>query len=115
MPLFRCLECNREFEALKPACAECGVDPEKDARDVGVVQEIKTHHFDPPSRREGRGMGHAACDPKLKVGHPACMFTGEPSSVNCPKCKASEAFVAAGGLSNGAVAMKTGPLPKTGG
>jgi DNA-directed RNA polymerase subunit RPC12/RpoP len=112
MPLYRCLECNRQFEAAKPVCAECGIDPEKDKRDEGVVVELMTIHFDPPTKRAGRGHNYAACDPKLKVGHPRCQFTSEPDAVNCAKCKETEAFKASGGFSNGAVPMKVGPLKK---
>ena len=112
MPLYKCYQCGKVFDAAKPVCEACGIDAEADVRDTDVVQELKLHHFDPPSRRAGRGLGYAACDPKIKVGAPKCMFTGEPDAVNCPKCKATEVYVAANGVSNGAVAMKVGPLPK---
>lgn len=101
MPLFRCLECRAEFEATQPACVACGIDPAADQRDADMVVPLMVHHFDAPGRRAGRGVGFAACNPKLKVGSPKCMFTGEPGSVNCPKCKLTEVFLAAGGLSAG--------------
>lgn len=101
MPLFRCTACQGEFEAARPACAACGLDPEADPRDKGAVVSLVTVHFDAPGRRPGVGVGHAACDPRLKVGRPRCAFSGEPSAVNCPKCKATEAFAAAGGDSAG--------------
>lgn len=110
MSLFRCLECRAEFEAPVPACAACGIDPAKDPRDADLVAPLVTIHFDPPHRRKGRGMGHAACNPGLKVGHPGCAFTGEPLAVNCAKCKASAAFVAAEGAGNG-IAPNLGSRP----
>lgn len=93
MPLFRCLECNTDFEAAKPACAACGIDPEQHPRDAGVVVPLIPIHFDAPGRRAGVGVGYAACDPKLKVGRPKCGFTGERDAVNCAKCKLTDAFL----------------------
>lgn len=110
MKMFRCLQCNREFEAEKPACVECGVDSQKDPADRGIVQEIAMIHFDPPSRRPGQGLGYAACDSKKKIGTPKCQFTGEPTAVTCKACQESEAFKAADGMSNGPAAMKVGKL-----
>lgn len=104
--LFRCLNCAKDFEAEKPACAGCGVDPAADPRDAGLIVPLVLTHFDPPAQRVGRGRGHAACDPKLRVGSPRCAFTGEPAAVNCPDCQKAEAFVASDGVSNGAEAMK---------
>jgi hypothetical protein len=111
MPLFRCLECRKEFEAALPACTACGIDPAADPRDADLVVPLVTVHFDPPTRRTGRGCGHAACDPKLKVGAGAA-FSGEPRAVNCAACKASAPFVASGGVANSFVNL---PLTPKGG
>ncbi len=109
MPLFRCLECRAKFEAAAPGCAACGIDPAARREDEGVVVQLVVTHFDPPTKRAGRGKGHAACDPKVKVGRPGLAFTGEPDAVNCPACKAGAEFMAAGGVSNGAVPLRVGP------
>lgn len=105
--LFRCLNCAKDFEAEKPACAGCGVDPAADPRDADLIVPLVPTHFDPPSKRVGRGRGHAACDPKLRVGAPRCAFTGEPVAVNCAACQKTEEFIAADGFSSGPVDMKT--------
>lgn len=110
--LYRCLVCTREFEADKPACEACGIDPATDPRNKDVIVPLVTHHFDPPSKVPGRGLGHAACNPRLRIGTPKCAFTGEPESVNCAACKASAQFLAADGLSAGAVEI---PLTPKGG
>jgi len=112
MPLYRCLECRAEFEADKPACARCGIDPATDPRDADIVVPLVTVHFDPPSKRRGRGLGHAACDPQIRFGAVGAAFTSEPGSVNCAACKASEVFLAAGGASNGVAKF---PLTRKGG
>ncbi len=105
MPLYRCLSCGGQFEAAKPACAVCGIDPAADPRDGEAIVELVLHHFDPPSKRPGRGLGCAACNPKIRVGVPKCAFTGEPEHVNCAACRATAAYAAANGASNGAAAL----------
>lgn len=93
MPLYRCLNCRREFELDKPACSHCGLDPAADPRDAQSLVELVVIHFDAPHRSvTGRGVGHAACDPKLKVGS-GVVATGEKKAVNCRKCKASPAYL----------------------
>lgn len=93
MALFRCNLCKREFEAAKPACANCELDPAKDPRDAELLVELKTIHFDAPTRIPGRGVGFAACDSKKRTGVGSDQFSGEKTSVNCPKCKASAAYL----------------------
>ena|SRR6185437_11427644 len=90
--LFRCNMCKREFEAAKPACTDCGLDPAKQPRDAHLLVELVTIHFDAPTKVPGRGVGHAACDPRKKVGFGH--FSGERRAVSCPACKASPAFMA---------------------
>ncbi len=118
MPLYRCLECQREFEAAKPACAECGIDPATNPGDAGAVVPLVLIHFDPPTKRAGRGLGYAACDARVKVGAPKCGFSGHPKAVNCPRCKATEAFLAAGedgsGLVDAVAERRVGPVSGTG-
>jgi len=105
MRLFRCRNCNREFRADVPACEACGLDAAKDPRDAELVVPLALIHLDPPTHVEGRGRGHAACDPKLKAaakdpralapGEPVVMFTSEPTAANCPACKVTPEYAAA--------------------
>lgn len=97
MPLYRCTNCQnpdtgldgRDFEAAKPLCPHCDAD----ARDVVAIATI---HFDPPSKRRGRGENVAACNPAIKVGRGKdVMFSGEREAVTCPACRASAKFAAA--------------------
>ncbi len=104
MKLFRCYNCKREFEAAAPACTPCGIDPVAHPRDAGIVVPLVLHHFDPPGRRPGVGLNHAACDPKIKAGTRGLAFTGEAEHVNCPKCKLTEAYKLA--LEGGAAASE---------
>jgi hypothetical protein len=104
VPLYRCLHCKAEFDAPRPACAACGLDPAKDPRDASQFAEMAVVHFDPPSHVEGRGKGFAACDPKVRYGGDR-RFTGEPAAVTCPACKTSEALAAAGSAHNGVLNM----------
>lgn len=92
MPLYRCTSCQAEFPADRPVCAACEVDPAKDPRHAGVVLELVTIHYDPPTRIAGRGQNAAACNPRLQVGTTKDRFTGEKDVVNCPACRASEPY-----------------------
>ena len=96
MPLFRCTVCRRDFEGDRAKCDPCGIDPLLNPRHADRVIPLVTVHLDPPSHVPGIGLGHAACDPAVKTGRPGEAFTGEKSAVNCPRCKASEAFRADG-------------------
>ncbi len=95
LKLYRCLNCKREFEADKPACEPCGLDPAKNPRDAQYVAELTVVHFDPPTKVVGRGKNYAACDPRLKIGRPDTQFTGEPTAVTCKACKAVAEYRAA--------------------
>lgn len=112
MPVFRCLNCKNEIEALSPSCAACELDPAKNPGDADYFAKVETMHFDPPTKVAGRGKNFAACNPKLKVGAAGHRFTGDPEVVNCAACKASEAFLAANGETNGVAAIKLQPVPK---
>lgn len=112
MRLFRCRNCNREFRADVPACEACGLDAAKDPRDEGVVVEMVTIHFDPPTKVVGRGQGHAACDPRIKVGTPGVVFTGDRGVANCEACKTSVAFARADESLIGMAAIPIGKLPE---
>lgn len=91
MSLFRCSNCGKTFEAKRPACAACGIDPAKDPRAAGIVHRLETIHYDPPHDViRHRGKGHLACDPKKPVaGNRA---TGEPSVVNCARCRETDSW-----------------------
>lgn len=112
MPIYRCDNCGNEAEHATPKCVPCGLDPKADPRDAASLTELQTIHFDPPHATvKGRGLGVAACDPKLRVGAPACVATGERAHVTCPKCKAAPAYAAAEGVAVGpSEAMRLGPV-----
>jgi len=79
-----------EFEATKKGLCPCGLEV-SDPKNSGVIFERVAIHFDAPTQFVHRGTGFAACDPLLKVPGPAgVMFTGDPTCVTCPACKASE-------------------------
>jgi hypothetical protein len=87
--LWRCNNCGRVFEADAPACLTCGIDQAQDGRLAGIVVPVATIHFDPPHpRARGRGQGRLACDPKRAVA--GSRATGEPSVVNCARCRESD-------------------------
>lgn len=99
MPLFRCNSCQppRVFEADRPTCAECELDPAKDARHGRFFDQLLIIHYDPPTNVKGIGQNVAACNPKVKVGRQgrhttADRFTGDKSAVTCPRCKATEVY-----------------------
>lgn len=101
---WRCYNCNNDkgdpgldFYGDKPICPKCGLDG-TNQRYRGLFAALKVIHFDAPdpalakgSGRHTRGIGHAACDPKLKVG--TVQATGEPTVVNCPACRESQAWI----------------------
>lgn len=95
MNLYRCHHCGAEFEADRPRCEPCGIDPQKDPRTARFIQKLETVHFDPPSKFRGLGQGHAACNPALKVGLQATHATGEPAAVTCRRCQATDTWKAA--------------------
>jgi len=90
MKLFRCLNCAGEsrergageFAAESGVCRKCKLSGEH-------VVELECIHYDPPSGVPGRGMRHAACDDKIKIGQYGLMMTGEPSAVTCRACMKS--------------------------
>lgn len=84
---------GREFEADPEACiCECGWEWKNEIVRQGYMQELIILHFDPPSEFPNRGLRHLACDPKTAVGSSGSRATGEPSVVNCPRCKETDAF-----------------------
>lgn len=94
MKRYRCTNCNTDFVADKPACANCDIDPATDPRAVGIIHPLVTIHYDPPHPKiKRRGLGHRACDPSKPIG--AGRGSGEPGSVNCEACKATPAYQAA--------------------
>lgn len=84
-----------EFEANNKGSCPCGLEI-ADPRNHGTIFERVAIHFDAPTQFVSRGTGFAACDPLLKVpGKAGVMFTGDPTCVTCPACKASESHKAA--------------------
>lgn len=99
MGLYRCTHCTppRTFEADRPVCEVCNLDPKKNPRHAGFIDALLIIHFDPPSNVRGIGLNAAACNPKKKVGQlgsgpTAERLTGEKAAVTCPACKATAAF-----------------------
>lgn len=93
MGLYRCEHCGKTFEADRPACKPCRIDPVADPRHAKYLTPLLTIHFDPPTHLDGLGRGHLACNPAAKVaGNRA---TGEPSVVNCAACRATAEWKAA--------------------
>ncbi len=100
---FRCYNCDNEhgnpgldFLGDEPKCPQCGLDG-TDKRYKHLFAALKVIHFDAPdpslvkgSGRITRGVGHAACNPEIKVGK--VMASGEPNAVNCPACKDTEVW-----------------------
>lgn len=92
MKLFRCLCCpgddgkGLEFEANKQVCPTCGADG-------GLVVELATIHYDPPSKWPNKGLNVAACDSKIRVGQPGLMMSGLPAAVTCKACKLTAIWI----------------------
>ncbi len=118
--LFRCTNSHctdeagkpQEFEftptlqALDPQCPKCKTVA-NDPKYGGVIVRLVKTHFDPPSHIGGMGKGFRACDETkpiqvggdivtgLEAPNPFHNGTGVLGAVNCPQCKASEAYQAA--------------------
>lgn len=86
MKRFRCYNCTHEFIAKEPLCLKCGLDG-REPRYATHVVEIKTIHYDPPSKVYGVGMGCRACDQNTPINRGR--GTGIAKIVNCDACKES--------------------------
>lgn len=99
---YRCLNCNTEFVADKPACAGCDIDGSTDPVAKNVIVPLVVIHYDPPHPKiKNRGRGHRACDPHVPIGKGR--GSGEPAVVNCEACQATTVFqeaVQAGALNS---------------
>lgn len=99
MKRYKCWNClddrnmpGREFEADKPVCPTCGLDPVKHPEGKGLLVEIKPCHFVPPHPViKSRGTGKRACDGK-PVGTASQPCTAEPPVVTCRACQQSDEF-----------------------
>lgn len=89
MPLYRCNNCGKEFEATRPACATCNIDPKVDPRFHAIVVRIETIHFDPPSHVRHFGIGKRPCDGKSIKGG---MATAVPAVVTCKRCRDTDVW-----------------------
>lgn len=84
--LWRCNNCGGSFEHDRQECRACGIDAAAEPRFAGVVIPVETIHYDPPHPVvRGHGTGFLACDPSRRVA--GSRATGEPSVVNCPRCR----------------------------
>lgn len=79
------------FQACCPDCGTKNTDP-----DGGNVVPILVIHYEGRKNVKnpnGRGTGHIACDHTKKTATSDTLrYTGEPSVVNCPACKATKEF-----------------------
>ena len=96
--LFRCYNCKneagipgRDFIGEGSACPECKLDTNKDKRFAGRIIRLEITHFDPPHPFvKGCGTNLPACGkPRASVNS----MSGEPSAVNCPNCRKTQAFL----------------------
>ena len=109
MGLYRCYSCTdsrgcpgKMFESQgipgqAPVCPTCGCGATP--REAANILPVVTIHLDVPSGKPGIGLGHAACDSRLKVGMPRMQFTGEPAVVTCVACCRTPAFKLVNSLS----------------
>lgn len=80
-----------DFEANEPVCPKCGCDA-RDPRYADTVIQLEVIHFDPPDERlAGKGKNILACNPRRRVGA-TVRASGDPTVVNCPACKATDAY-----------------------
>jgi rubredoxin len=108
MKRWRCTNCRHDFKAAaapgsSPACPECGISPADHPRFASLIIELKTVHFDPPSRVKGIGLNRPACKPKAPLGSlfGNGMGSGEPTDVNCEACRATKEWQDAMDFRNG--------------
>ncbi len=98
---YRCCHCEppNEFSSKVPACPNCGTDGRNPTG--RYIFLLVTTHFDPPHEvllgygpgpfaRTGRGQGIMACTGR---NWPAgTIVSGSTDVVNCPLCRANDAF-----------------------
>lgn len=92
-------EADRENPPVCPQCNLSALDPKFGDK----IQRLVVVHFDPPSEFPGTGLQVRACDPKMpiqaQVVNPKLPSwhagTGNPKTVNCDLCKATDAYKAA--------------------
>lgn len=97
--LYRCYNCVNDsgrpgfdFLAEVCKCPKCGVDPVmENKRFEGRIVRLEITHFDPPHPFvKGCGTNLPACGkPRASVNS----MSGEPSAVNCPNCRKTQAFL----------------------
>ena len=75
-----------DFWSERPVCPKCKVDGKAMPQ---VVFPLEIHHFDPPSAVPGVHTRLLACTGRTGGG---AMMTGNPNHVNCPECRATDAF-----------------------
>lgn len=80
-----------DFDASEPVCPRCGADA-RQPRTANVVIELAVIHFEPPSPRDGIGIGETACKPGYARHRIARHATSDPRVVNCAECRKTEVF-----------------------
>lgn len=88
--------CVFDFEDRFGKCPKCGATHKANPQ---VVIKLQVLHFDPPGEVIAdvqRGKNHFACEPgkPMQIGS-GNVATGDPSVVNCPKCKLTEDYLRA--------------------
>jgi hypothetical protein len=91
--LWRCLNpaCapDTDFAAAAGTCPKCGLTIGR-GRAGHLIVPLVVVHYDPPSGIEGIGKNEPACQPGTPIY--GLQATGAPDAVNCPACKATEAW-----------------------
>lgn len=73
-----------------PVCPSCETDMRERPE---IVVRRKLIHYDPPHLKiKGRGQSKAACGAAGWESSDRVGFTGEPGSVSCPQCRATEVW-----------------------
>lgn len=78
-----------DFWAEQPVCPKCGADG-REGKFRHIVIALSLVHFDPPSQVRGVGQRTKACD-SLHYAN-GQVATGNPNSVTCPVCKATDVY-----------------------
>lgn len=95
---WKCWRCQDEnaprpgydFTADDPVCPKCKTNGETtEGKDIVIARMVL--HFEPPSDLPGVGSRIVACS-GLPTPTTPVRCTGEPHQVNCPACRATEAW-----------------------
>lgn len=74
------------------SCPKCNI-ASTDPRLGRLITPLQIVHYEPPSEVDGIGAGHLACK-RGETPLKGSVRSGEPSVVNCPYCKSTDAWKA---------------------